>query len=183
MPWRTSFVLYKQMQSNPIISLWSQSFKAVDFSQLVCSDVSFIQTQRNFYIQISLHKNYNVTWVRIASFWKEAVLSEDCLSKDETCGCPILTHWGWVMHIWVSNLTIIGSDNGLSPGRRQAISWTNAGILLSGPLGTNISEILITIPIFSFEKMGLKVSSAKWRPFCLGLNVLKWVAGSDFTTW
>ena len=34
------------------------------------------------------------------------------------------------------NLTIIGSDNGLSPGRRQAITWTNAGILLIGPLGT-----------------------------------------------
>ena len=27
---------YKQMPSNPIISFWSQSFKAVDFSQLVC---------------------------------------------------------------------------------------------------------------------------------------------------
>ena len=34
-----------------------------------------------------------------------------------------------------------GSDNGLSPGRRQAIIWTNAGILLIGPLGTNINEI------------------------------------------
>ena len=26
--------------------------------------------------------------------------------------------------------TIIGSDNGLSPDRRQAIIWTKAGILL-----------------------------------------------------
>ena len=34
---------------------------------------------------------------------------------------PILTHWGRVTHICVSKLTIIGSDNGLSPGRRQAI--------------------------------------------------------------
>ena len=33
----------------------------------------------------------------------------------------ILTHWGRVTHIWVSKLTIIGSDNGLSPDRRQAI--------------------------------------------------------------
>ena len=40
----------------------------------------------------------------------------------------ILTHWGRVTHICVSNLTIIDSDNGLSPGRRQAIIWTNAGI-------------------------------------------------------
>ena len=33
----------------------------------------------------------------------------------------ILTHWGRVTHICVSKLTIFGSDNGLSPGRRQAI--------------------------------------------------------------
>ena len=52
-----------------------------------------------------------------------------------------LTHWGRVTHICVGKLTIIGSDNGLSPGRRQAIIWTNAGILLIWPLGTNFSEI------------------------------------------
>ena len=73
----------------------------------------------------------------------------------------------------VSKLTIIGSDNGLSPDRHQAIIWTNAGILLIGPLGTNLSEISIEILTFSFKKMHLKVSSAKQRPFCLGLNVLK----------
>ena len=83
-----------------------------------------------------------------------------------------LTHWGRVTHICVNNLTIIGSDHALSPDRRQAITWTNAGILFIGPLGTNFSEILIEILIFSFKKMRLKVSSGKWRPFCLGLNVL-----------
>ena len=85
---------------------------------------------------------------------------------------PVLTHWGRVMHICVGKLSIIGSDNGLLPGRRQAIIWTNAGILLIEPLGTNFSEILIGIKIFSLKKMRLKMSSAKWRPFCLGLNVL-----------
>ena len=59
----------------------------------------------------------------------------------------------------------IGSDNSLSPGRRQAIIWTNAGILLIGPWGTNFSEILIDIHTFSFKKIHLKMSSAKWRPF------------------
>ena len=39
-----------------------------------------------------------------------------------------LTHWGRVTHICVGNLTIIGSDNGLPPGRRQAIISPNAGI-------------------------------------------------------
>ena len=51
-----------------------------------------------------------------------------------------LTHWGQVTYICVSNLTIIGSDNGLSLGRCQAIIWTNAGILLIRTLGTNFSE-------------------------------------------
>ena len=83
-----------------------------------------------------------------------------------------LTHWGRVTHICIGNLTTIGSDNGLSPGRRQAIIWTKAGILLIWPLGTNFSEILIGIQTFSFKKMHLKMSSAKCRPFCLGLNVL-----------
>ena len=76
-------------------------------------------------------------------------------------------------HICVSKLTIIDSDNGLSPGRRQAIICTNVGILLIEPLGTNFSEILIEFIIFSVKKMHLKMSSGNWRPFCLGLNELK----------
>ena len=76
-------------------------------------------------------------------------------------------------HICIGSLTIIGSDNGLSPGRRQAIIWTNAEIQLIQTLGTNFSEILIGIQTFSFKKMHLKMSSAKWRSFCPGLNVLR----------
>ena len=76
-----------------------------------------------------------------------------------------LTHWGRVMYIYVSKLTIIGSDNGLSPGRRQAVILNNAGILLIGPLETNFREILIEILTFPFKKMNLKVSSANWWLF------------------
>ena len=36
-----------------------------------------------------------------------------------------LTNWGRLTHICVSKLSIIVSDNGLSPDRRQAIIWTN----------------------------------------------------------
>ena len=76
-----------------------------------------------------------------------------------------LTHWGRVMHICVGYRTIIGRpDNGLSPGLRQAIIWTNAGILLIEPLRTNFSEISIEIHTFSFKEMHLKMSG-KWRPF------------------
>ena len=62
-------------------------------------------------------------------------------------------------HICVSKLTSVGSYNGLSPDRHQAIFWINTGILFSGPMGTNFSETLIE-------------SYGNWRPFCLGLNVL-----------
>ena len=75
-------------------------------------------------------------------------------------------------YICVGKLTIIAPDNGLSPGRRQAIIWTNVGILLFGPLGTKFNEISNEIHTFSFKKMHLNRSSAKWRPFFLGLNVL-----------
>ena len=88
-------------------------------------------------------------------------------------GANKLTHWGRVTHICVSILAIIGSDNGLSPGRRQAIIWSNTGILLIRTLGTNFSEILGEIHSFSFSKMPLKILSAKWRLFGLGLNELK----------
>ena len=75
-------------------------------------------------------------------------------------------------HLCISKLTSIASDNGLSPGRRQAVIWNNAGILLIRPLRTNFSEILIEIQTFSLKKILLKMSSAKCTPFCLGLNVL-----------
>ena len=82
------------------------------------------------------------------------------------------SHWGRVTHICVTTPTSIGSDNGLSLDRRQATIRTNAGILLIGPLGTNFNEIVIEIHTFSFRKIHLSLSSAKWRLCCLDLNVL-----------
>ena len=76
------------------------------------------------------------------------------------------------MQICVSKLTTIGSDNGLLPGRCQAIIRTNAGILLIGQLRTNFIEILIEIHASLFKKMHFKMLSAKVRPFYLGLNML-----------
>ena len=83
-----------------------------------------------------------------------------------------LTNWGRATHICVRKLTIIASDNGLSPGRREAIIWNNARILSIGLLGTNFSQILNEILIFFFKKMRLKMSSAKSRLLRLGLNEL-----------
>ena len=113
-----------------------------------------------------------VLWYPLYIFMDDVNITGKSFRLTSLGGFTTLTHWGRVTHICVGKLTILGSDNGLSPGRRQAIIWTNAGILLIGSLGTNFSEILIEIKTFSFKKMRLKVSSAKWRPFCLGLNVL-----------
>ena len=82
-----------------------------------------------------------------------------------------LTHWDRVTHLCHIELTIIGSDNGLSPGRHQAIIWMTARVLLIRTLGTNFSEIWSEIFTFSFNIMHLKMSS-KWSQFCPGLNVL-----------
>ena len=57
------------------------------------------------------------------------------------------------------NRVSIGSNNGLSPVRCQAITWTNAGVLSIGLIGTNFNEIRILI--LSFKKMHLKMWSAK----------------------
>ena len=126
--------------------------------------------ERTNAIAIHWHNNAFLVVVKMYSNTSQKYsIQVKAKSNDKTSH---LTNWGRVTHICVGNLIIIGSDNGLSLGRRQAIIWTNAGILLIGPLGTKLSEILIAILTFSFKKMRLNVSSAKWRPFCPGLNVL-----------
>ena len=121
----------------------------------------FIECFLSYYMWASWHWNiFNIVGLCTSGFRR---------SQDDTC----LTHWDRETHICVGKLSIIASDNGLSPGRRQANIWTNAGLLLIGTLGTNFIKILIDSHTFSFKKMHLKMSSWKWRPFCLGLNVLK----------
>ena len=84
-----------------------------------------------------------------------------------------LTHWGQVTHICVSKLSIIGSDNGLSPGRRQAIIWTSAGILLTGTLGTKFSagnlnrNLYIFIQEHAFENIVWKMATILSRSQCV----------------
>ena len=95
----------------------------------------------------------------------------------------------WCIYVSV-NQTIICTDNGLGPGWRQAIIWNNAGILSIWPLGTNFNEILMEIQTFLCKKMNLKMSSAKWRPSCLGLNVVtehwrlvRWIQDAMLVMW
>ena len=84
-----------------------------------------------------------------------------------------LIHWGWVTQICVSELTINGSDKGLSLSRRPAIIWTNAGILWTGPAGTNFSEITcpqnlyIFIQENPFENVVWKMAAILFQPQCV----------------
>ena len=144
--------------------------------QILCSHLVSLGHNEFVYQHCIEHSNIvrMLEYVLFDSEMQKTVLL-DCttLGRWVPCQCErSLTHWGRATHICVSKLPIIDSDNGLSPGWRQAITWTNGGILLTGPLGTNLSEILSKIHTFSFKKMHLKTLSAKWRPFCLGLNVL-----------
>ena len=66
-------------------------------------------------------------------------------SVDKMCCWRIEAEW----RVYVPVNTIVGSDYGLSTGRRQAIIWTNDGILFWGPSffwgGTSFNRILIGI--------------------------------------
>ena len=138
------------------------------------------------YKLVQAHDHVN-TWTAARFFWKIIFscrfkwcqITENHVKVDQdpwrnmaSIGRNRLSRWGWVMHICIVKLTIIGADNGLLPGQRQAIIWTSAGILLIGLLRTNFSRILIRIHTFSFMKTHLKMLSSKWLPFCLVLNVL-----------
>ena len=89
------------------------------------------------------------------------------------CLCKVLTHWGRVMHIFVSRLNIISSD-----GRQQAIVWIKAGIMLIQTLGTNFGEILSKICTFSFKKMHFKMVVNWSQPQCV-----KWCQYKIYYIW
>ena len=73
-------------------------------------------------------------------------------------GLTHLPRWGGCIYASL-NWVIFGSGNGLSPVQRQAISWTNTGLLSIELVGASFSGIWILS--FSFKKMQLKRLSAK----------------------
>ena len=93
-------------------------------------------------------------WCRVANLWHNWLWFSDATKRQTSLSALI-----WVM-LW----------------RVTSIMGTNAYRLASGPLGAKFNEILIKIQTFSLKKMSLQISSAKWRPFCLWLNVLMWPA-------
>ena len=176
---RSSTPIIPDKNPTPKSKLWSHSVtpvRWVDYGNQVFhtsilhlgdSDL-WIYCWRPRTVNISRHfqMHFFTHFIRTNSIpFEVAELLTQHISNYHTYAYHALTHLGRVTHICVDNLTSIGSDNGLAPTKRQAIIRTNAGILLVGPLGPNFSEILIGIHIFSFKKMHLKTSSAKWQPF------------------
>ena len=85
-----------------------------------------------------------------------------------------LTIWGRVTHICVGKRIGIGLDNGLVPARRQAIVWTNAGIPVIRPPGTNFSGLLFETHTFSFKNCIWKCPLENgghfvWASMCYGI--------------
>ena len=91
-----------------------------------------------------------------------------------------INHWGRVRHICVSNLTIIASDNFLSPGWRQTIIW--CWNIVNSTLGTHFSEILSESHTFSIKKMHTKMSPISSRSQCVEVG-WPWLCLSNCMTW
>ena len=119
-------------------------------TSLLSQDVVLTLQRRHYYVMCSVGLMAVVLYQTAAKFiyFKAEQYIFHCLlcsPLQVKCDIQLSTHWGRATHICVSNLTIIGSDNGLSPRRHQAIFCTSAGLLLIGPLGTNINAILFEI--------------------------------------
>ena len=123
--------------------------------------------------QATMHSSNMVNWEEYSSIKGKCFIcsfqEKDLLKFRPFSSYVLLTRRDVYMHQYANNHWL---NNGLSPGRRRTITWTNAGTFSIRILGTNFSEILRDINVCSFKKMHLKMSSAKWWQFCLGLNVL-----------
>ena len=118
--------------------------------------------------------------------------SQQCMQLGQSK--PTLTHWGRVTHICVGKRTIIGPDNDMSPGRHQAIIWTNAWVLLIKTLETNFSDSLIEIQIFwlknkTLENVSCEMLSISSRPQCVNslrpsdASMRRWTNHHCFRYW
>ena len=181
----TGIVPLHQCMCKSKVSSTSSSLSKNDISISSSMNIWLILISFEVFFCCCFFRNY----AQFTIWWRNPALTPDNHGNNQmlafychvtTCGSlrKRFAHSGWMTHICIGNLTIIGSDNGLLPGQHQAIVWTSAGVLLIWSLGTNFNEILNGIQAFSFKKMQLKVLSGKWQPFRLG--VLQGSHGSLF---
>ena len=106
-------------------------------------------------------KRFESKW---KSFWTKNIFYKYYLHTMVAIFCLSHYPWGYLIEaewcIYASvKLSIIGSDNGSSPGRCQAIIWANDGVLSIWPLRNNFNEILIEIHTFPLKKIPFKMSA------------------------
>ena len=138
---------------------WTSEIRILATEALGCNKTRILVTSRDADNRLSAIGNARISWKP---------------------SCHPSTHWGRVTHICVSKLTIIGSDNGLSPGRRQAIIWTNAGILLiwtfRNKLQWNFKRYSdIFVEENAFENVIWKMAAILSRPQCVNLFWLQYI--------
>ena len=89
----------------------------------------------------------------------------------------LLTHWSWMTHICVSKLTIIGSDNGLPPGRRQAIIWNQWWNIVNWTLMNKLQwnfkrNSYIFIQEKTFENVVCEMAAILSRHHCVKIYIV-----------
>ena len=107
----------KMIDTSDKNTLFITSFYASDTGQVISFELGQASLTLFLCLSIRLLTSEQTGWENVVVVRK---------SKDYVYGIGVesvysLTHWGRLTHICVSKLSILGSDNGLSPGRRQAI--------------------------------------------------------------
>ena len=135
--------------------------KAQELPFTLNDDRSLADRRDSYWLEL-INKKEDIRYIDTTHNWhhkhEDIHCSTSCSSDDNGW---YLTHLPLVPIYASKNWVIICPGNGLSPIRRQAINWANAGLLSTVHLGSYFSDIQIGFLSFSFKKMQLKMSSAK----------------------
>ena len=115
---------------------------------------------------VSKSKIFQEMYKILIESMKKALRNTNCTKHD-------LTHWGRVTHICVGKLTIIGSDNDLSPSQAAPSHylnqcWNIVNLTLGNKLQWNFNRNWnILIPENAFEYIVCEMASILSRPQCV----------------
>ena len=140
-------------------------FLSINFCSQVWQVKSFTSNKKN----VILSKPFKQHFINISVLYT----SINSLRPSDAYGC-------------VSKLTIIGSDNGLSPRRHQAIIWINAGILKLDPWEQISVKFQSQLKHFhlenALENVVCEMASILSRPQCVNTCIHVYVDGNKMVT-